>query len=313
MVVVANLVAATSAWAQGATDEREAGRLFRAGVAAFRAGDFEAAARTFEAAHDQVPSGAALYNAGRAWRQADDLPRCLDAWERALASKELTSDQVGYVERTMIELRARAAKLVIDGQGQLTVAHVQNRRLPATVWLPPGKHTMVVIRKDESRYETSVRIDGGAEERLQVPGPVAENAPAAPPVAAGALAVPPPSDVSSVAPVIGWTLIGAAVAAAAVGTTTGILALDARDEFIDSGRLDIDARRRADDLQTGANIAWAVGGGALLGGLAFLLGPVLFGDNAAPSSTDRPPAFDAHTEPTKAIVRFDARGVRVEF
>ncbi len=296
-VVVAVVAAPAVAAGQRTPDEEQASRLFRAGLEAFRADKYETAAQTFEAANDRIPSGAALFNAGRAWRQSGDVPRCLDAWERGLATRELTSEQETYVRRTMLELQGEAARLTIAGRGRVTVSHVRDRALPAVTWVAPGAHTIRVVRNDAPVFETTVRVSGGAERQVTVPGP------ALLPAEVTRVEDGPSSGRKSHLSTIGWSLTALAGGAAIAGGITGALAVDARDDFLDSGRLDVAARDRASNLQTASNVTWTVGACALVGGLGLLLGPLIFEGDA----DDRP------SVPAEPRVLLNHHGLEVRF
>ncbi len=60
----------TAVAATAHADEGAAKKLFEDGAKAFARGDFVVAAKAFEGANREAPSGAALHNAGLAWDAA---------------------------------------------------------------------------------------------------------------------------------------------------------------------------------------------------------------------------------------------------
>ncbi|MEM9195716.1 MAG: hypothetical protein AAGF12_41500 [Myxococcota bacterium] len=281
-VAVACGLLAAPALAQTA-DNDEAARLFRAGRAAFEAGDFEAAARAFEAADELVPSGAALYNAGRAWREVGQDARALDAFQRALTDS-LPARELRVAEEAVAALRGSAGMVHVRGEGELSVDYVRQRTLPARAWLPPGEHELRIERPVGEPFIETIRVDAGGDSIIHVPA-------AEPEViddrdSDEIIAAPPPATPLGFRPIFGWTLLGVGAAAGIVGAVTGVLALVRRDEFLDSKRLDQEARDGASTLRLVTNILWIGGGTALAAGLLLLLWP---------SGDEAPVSYDAQT------------------
>ncbi|MEM6957694.1 MAG: hypothetical protein AAF645_18515 [Myxococcota bacterium] len=147
-------------------DVPDASQLFRAASAAFESGDYEAAGRAFEAAHNLVPSSAALYNAGIAWERAGDPFRAADCFVRAQEG-ELTGEQ----RRHALEAARPegAAQLSVRGVGRVSVDGRSEREAPTTFILAAGAY---VLRPNGQRTEV---IDLAAGERRTVE--LAESAP----------------------------------------------------------------------------------------------------------------------------------------
>ncbi|MGB0590351.1 MAG: hypothetical protein ACPGU1_11785, partial [Myxococcota bacterium] len=110
------------------TSPEEAAKLhYTHGMAAFKAGAFYDAARSFDAAHAALPRPVLLLNAGRAWERAEDLLRALARF-KALREDQATPPQLlargndGY-RRVMAALAAQSAAVTnLPAQHALTGA-----------------------------------------------------------------------------------------------------------------------------------------------------------------------------------------------
>lgn len=110
---VAGLVGmpANETWARApapASAQDEATRHYEDGMRLFEGGEFQAAARAFEAAYALVPDAALLYNLALAWEEAGDLDQALDALRRY--AETVPPEETEDVETQLRSLENRIAK-----------------------------------------------------------------------------------------------------------------------------------------------------------------------------------------------------------
>lgn len=245
--------AATPASAEG-EDERAAARLFRAGTAAFEAGDYTAAAHAFEEAHRRVPRGAAVYNAALAWEAAKQPARAADGYEGALADGTLASAAADDARKRLAALERALGVIEVTGPFGSTVSasHVSEAKTTRRIHLEPREH-VVTLRYPSGRVErrlvavraqSAIAITFAPEPAPQAPAPTADRT----------------SDAPKTQRVVGWLGVGSAVAFTGVAAVLGVKALSARDEYDASGRTDLDARSDAVAYRTWANVSWAAAG-----------------------------------------------------
>ncbi len=241
-------------WAAPVTAAVDGGEaLYHAGVEAFRAGDYATATVRFEAALKALPESHGLvaqsrYNIARALQELGRPCDAQAAFERYIVVAEDKPDEARRLAK------ARAA---LPDVGPRCVA---SRPAPAPAPAPPAR---VAVRPE--------------------PEPVtrAAEAPALP-TEAGVAEVTDP-DVSGRA-IGGWLALGAGVVSVVVGGVMNAAAQDdlagadsAYDDFIESGRADLDARddvrTASDSAESGANTSYLLFGvgGALVGMGGWLL------------------------------------------
>ncbi|MEM1418250.1 MAG: hypothetical protein AAGH15_25365 [Myxococcota bacterium] len=264
--------------------QEEASRLFRAASAAHAQGDYAAAARTFEAAHDLVPSGATLFNAGVSWDEAGDGHRAADAFVRALRTGELTEAQrdraIEGIERTAGD----TAVVEVLGAGRARVAGRAERATPSTFVLAPGSYELELWDAGGTLSRHTLRVAAGDRAVVEVPAAVAaspgeptltDEGPAepriAPPVAAAAPVIDGEASRTSSSWSAGWTLMSFGLATVGVAAVTGAAAVRAERDYLDSFRVDVDARDQARRWQRFTNAAVGVAAAAALTGFVLVL------------------------------------------
>lgn len=293
--MAALLLAASSAFAQNPPEDTPAAdaatpaeqdarararQKFAEGRAAHDRGDFKTAAELFEEAHRIAPHASVKFNAAIAWDHAGDLPRAADAYEAALDLGGLEENQA-----TEASARLSALKLVLGYVSvvapvgaTVSIGHIQGATIPVRVHLQPGTYRAHAERPNGPAADQTVEVSAGqtATIRFEI-----ENLPA--PTAAPKIvpqpvrSQPPPMDhatapkrtASSSQQLWGWIALGGGLALTATAIVLGMEALDARDEFEQSGRRDVDAHDRAASLRLWTNITW--GGAALSGGTGLFL------------------------------------------
>ncbi len=248
-------------WAAPAgADERveEASGWFRQGEAAFRRGDSRVAAESFEQAHRLIPHGATVYNAGLAWAAAGERARAAQAFDEALERGGLSDNQAKDARKRLRELRPTLGRVRIAAPAgsSVNVAHLRGENAPVSVFLVPGTYQIEVTLEDgQSLSETRDVSLGDQEVVIRPPQEDSER-------------VAAPSSRRT----YGWVAVGGAVALSSAGVYLGIEALDARDQFNESGHTDADAHDRAASLRLWTNVAWAAAGASAVTGIVLLMG-----------------------------------------
>ena len=267
----------TTAGEEAAGDPRAQARLkFLEARAAHERGEFEEAAALFEEAHRIAPNASVKFNAGIAWDRAGRLARAADAYETALQLGGLEESQATEASTRLAALKQVLGTVRIEEPvgAVVSVAHVDRATIPVRLHVEPGTYKLH-IEGDESRStDHELRVGAGEVATVRVtlpeakpvrsaPPPRPRPAPAKPPPVRDQ---PPPSNAQAT---WGWVALGGAVVLSGAAIFLGINALDARDEFENSGNIDRDAHDRAASLRTWTNVAW--GGALVTGGLGLFL------------------------------------------
>ncbi|MBW2526136.1 MAG: hypothetical protein JRI23_18285 [Deltaproteobacteria bacterium] len=270
--------------AGGEGDVEEAAARFTQAERAYRRKEFRDAAEGFEASHQLAPHGAALYNAGMAWLEADERGRAADAFAGARKVGGMDERQDELCLAKLRDLRAVLGRVAIGAPRGSTVslAHARGRDAPTLVHVEPGDYEVRVELPTGRQLDRLVHVEAGELRTIAFDAPAEQ---AAAPVES--------SDTSdtgegpSALPVAGWVMVGTGVAAAAVAIGLGVAALDARDEFDASGYVDGDAHARADQLRTATNVCWVLAGVTAATGAVLLIVAYSGGDEGdEPQGTD---------------------------
>ena len=254
-----------------AQEESAAGEFFRAATAAYARGDYAAAARAFEAAHQRAPRGPTMYNAGLSWQEAGQAARAADAFALALSTGQLSAEQQSDAEQRLATTSAALGVLSVKAPGgsRVSVAHARDIAAPARIHLAPGTYVVRIERKDGSRVERQVQLKASRQTHVSVLAAPAKRVDSNKRDSPAPAPSSPPSSDDDTRSVIGYSLVGASVALSAAAIVLGLDALESRDQFEDSGRIDRDAHERAGRLRVWTNLAWA--GAALTGGAGVYL------------------------------------------
>jgi tetratricopeptide (TPR) repeat protein len=263
--------------AEGSTSA--AAELFEEASAASARGDHIAAATAFEQAYRSAPRGATAFNAAVSWEAAHRPARAADAYARALEHDDLAPDARQTAQARLIALGAALGHVVIlaPAGARIDIEQVRGASPPVALYVRPGVHTVVMTNARGVRLTRTISLAAGEIFNLDLRS---AEAPAPPPVSEPARPRAPAATHPPGPPwrTMGFVALGAAVALAATATYLGVSALDARDEFVDSGKTSRPAHDRAASLRTWTNVTWA---GA--GVMATTAGILIF---AAPSSDD---------------------------
>jgi tetratricopeptide (TPR) repeat protein len=243
---VAILLLGRHALAQEST--RVAEDFFKAGTAAYRRGDYSAAAREFEEAARRAPHAATSYNAGVAWQLAGDPLRAANALRLALESPGLPKDLEEDARTRHAELAPQFGEVSISGptDALVEVPGLARDHPPLRTYAVPGTLRISIEYASGRRDERNI----GVERARTVQLAFADEPRKAPPL-------PSPSSSSSSRTVTGIALLGAGGISAGAGIVLGVRGLAARNRFDDSGHTDADARDEALSLRNYANVAFA--------------------------------------------------------
>ena len=177
VLALLSLLPALSHAADPGAAENKAASLFKAGAEAHRKGDYLGAARFFDAAHAQVPSAAALYNAGRAWQKAGQPAPAADRFREALKRGNFDPAQMEDAKRRLAALRRLVTQLDVSGSadGTLSVAHVTGAALPVTVHVPAGEVHLYVTWLAGGTSARTLRTEKGERVAVFVEAPRPER------------------------------------------------------------------------------------------------------------------------------------------
>ncbi len=247
---------------------------FDEGLALFKQGAHEEAARTFYEAHRIAPHADAMYNAGLSWELAKQRGPAATAYETAL-QLDLGDKAASDARKRLIRLAALLGRVEVAAPEGSTIraAPFVVRDGSAVFYFEPGRHRIDVTLPDGDYAvrrvsvvagdTTVVLVESGGADANPPEGEDEEEAqePSAPDVS--------PSAENSYR-TLGWASLGVAGALSGAAVVLGMSALSAKDEFEASGNRDGDARERAERLRLWTNLAWggaaafAVTGGAVL-------------------------------------------------
>lgn len=141
---------------------------FEAGIAAFRAGEYGAAADHFRAAHELRPHPVVLFNLALAEAKLGHHLRALESFERVLADAELPADLRPKVEQEKAAAEQRIGTLEVDaGPGaRVLVDGAAVEGSPAVARVAPGSHTVRALEGQRVVLERTVNVRPG--ERLHL-------------------------------------------------------------------------------------------------------------------------------------------------
>jgi hypothetical protein len=272
-MVVATVISLPSGVARADANTDEAAELFRSASAAFRRGEYRAAAVAFEEAHRRVPHGVAMYNAATAWDSAGDKPRAADAFAAALRTPGLEGSQRRDAQAKLAALELALGLVRIEGpsDARVSLAHVAGAAPPTAVHVAPGEYPLTIVRADGRRDDGRVRVGVGETTTFTVKAAEPVRSVAPPQRRRWGTSAPVDEPSGGVQRAVGWAGLGLAAVAFGTGVYMGVEALSARDDFEASERYDRDAHDRADRFRIGANIAWAGAGVFAVAGVVLLL------------------------------------------
>lgn len=257
-MVAAVIVAAWSAPAAADVkkDKQRAAHLAAEGAQHYKQGEFEVSAALLRQAYALYPQANLLYNLGRSLEGMGDFAGAIDAYERYLATATKIEDR-GAIERRITTLKAQIAREQKSGSepdaAKAETTPETKTKPDANVETKPDANVeMKPDAKPEPKVETKPDT-GEASKRPAEPQPV------------HAQADTPPSRMP-------WVLIGGGIAIAGAGGGLAYESSHKHDQANDpqtSGLLAQGFQRDAERYALLANIAFVVGGVALVGGVVW--------------------------------------------
>lgn len=218
--------------------QAHAAQVFAEAERAFKAADYERAAKLFEEAHELRPHPASLANAAKARRLMGDLATSANHYQE-LASEARTPDDVKEAKAALASLAPMLGRLTIvearaDHRVLLDGSAIARTRLGVdhSIYVTPGAHRIESIDAEGRATKRTVRVADGERATIEL-----EDAPESSPTRVELRAPPPATTTSTdqgpfqVSPLV--TLIAAGVVLASAGVTTwsGIDTLDERSAW----------------------------------------------------------------------------------
>lgn len=275
LLSIARAQAASNDAAEKSSEEerKKARERFTQARRDFEEGNYERAAQGFDAAYRIRPHASPRFNAAVSWDKAEQPARAADAYESALEMGGLQRDDAAEARTRLGALKKTLGYVrILEPVGALvSLAHVERAPVPVRVHVSPGAYTAVIEGTDVGQASERIRV--GAGEVVTVSASLESARPARPKPANERresadreLSDAPPED-GEAQRVWGYIAIGGGVLLSGAAIWLGVNALKERDEFEDSGRVDVSARDRSANLRTWTNVAW---GGAAVSGLGGL-------------------------------------------
>ncbi|MEZ4223239.1 MAG: hypothetical protein R3B13_20005 [Polyangiaceae bacterium] len=251
------LLATVATWSTPlrASDPPDTAALhFDKGLELYKQKRMRDAAVEFLRAYDLAPHSDALFNAGLALEGAGDNAAAATAYTWALDSglrDEVRSDAESRLSRVARDL-GRVRVLAPEGS-TAEYSVMRSRTVPATFFALPGAALVTVTLQDGRLLSRRVDVPASMEVEVRFEPPARE------PLSRPSEEPTPRKDARSPVP---WRTVGYVGIGVGAGLGVGAFvlhqaALSAREDFLDSGNTDADARERAVSLNTWTNVALA--------------------------------------------------------
>jgi tetratricopeptide (TPR) repeat protein len=277
------LVLASTALAAPEANTEKARAAFQAAQALYQAGRFADALTKFQEAQALKPHPVIIFNIARCHEQLGAVPQALAAYREYLRLSPDASDREAVnASIASLEKPPQNQQFVVSVEPAAAVVKVDGQRVgssPASIELPAGEHSLEVSAEGYEPLKRSFTMS--AQRPLEMNVSLSAKAVAVVPVAADAPTRPPeltPLEAPPMPPLVSqadeprrtrtftWIAGGTALASGAVATGLGIAANVTADD-LRSGLVrpsaDLDRiATHAQDLATGANVAWVVAGTA---------------------------------------------------
>ncbi len=279
--VSAALLAACLLWSSALFADDSATRAanhFDAGLKLYQQGRMRDAAVDFLRAYALAPHADALYNAGLALEGSGDRAAAATAYSWALAD-ELRSEVRPDAQSRFARISPGLGRVRVEAPGGATAEHsvMRTRNLPAVFYVLPGEALLTVTFADGQILSRRARAEAGNEVALRFVRPVQSEA-ASPPGQVPADSATPVPQSGGQFPwrTAGYVGVGSGLVLGVSAFVLRQATLGARDDYVDSGNTDADARERAVSLNTWTNVALVsslVVGAAGAGLVLFAPGP----------------------------------------
>jgi hypothetical protein len=296
------LLAARSAWSQGAADTARAEALFREARTALARGDHATACPRFEESLRLARRASTLFNLAECEAAKGQLVAALARWQEGIALLDAKDDRLAdardraaAIDKRVPRLRLQlapgvppAVRVEVDG------AQLAHDRLGTLVPVNPGAHLLTLTAPGRREQRVPVTLAEGERKEVTLafhpnePATAGQPAhrPGAVPGAPAALAADPaPGSGRAARRAIGLVVAGVGVASLGVGTVTGLMTIGKKSDVDDAcgrGQCTSTATRDAADsgktLSTISTITF-VGGAVGIGLGAVLVVTSFSGDD----------------------------------
>jgi hypothetical protein len=289
---VVALLCAGAAHAQP-NDKDRAAALFREADQAADRGEPAEAASLYAEAYRIAPHAITKYNEALEWEKARERALAADAYEVALAREELDALRKRDARLRLAALKKQLAYLRVNepAGARISVAHVSGATVPTQIHLPPGEHEVRIELGDCQRSER-ISLRAGTSRDFSAacaaPPPPAPSAPPPPPKPS-----PKRRPASTLRRDAGWVVVALGAAGGFSLLPLSQTAIDANDQWKDSGLTDDAAYDRAVAFRTATNVVLGVSAAVVGVGLTLVLLPT--GDEEAAA---------LHITPRGALVRW---------
>jgi hypothetical protein len=249
-VAVAAFLAHSYASPAHADDARKrAAQAYEDARKAFDGGAYQAAAVGFERVFREVPNGASMLAAGRAWEKAGEPALAADDFMSALSVGDLGIDESAKARAHLDLLEESLGRVHVLGPDGTTVSlsHAEAMRTPTSVHARPGAVTLVATLPDGSKATRAVEVEQGKEVTV-------DFRPAPEPVRQVRTDVEPRTrDASHPMRTAAWITGGGAIAAGIAAAILAPLFDTANDDWNASSRTNAGQRDNVVRLQVGTD------------------------------------------------------------
>jgi len=236
-----------------ANREDKAQALFESATALFQQGDYEQAATRFMHAFKLVPHADTAFNAALSWDAAKDHARAANAFQLALdrglprKARERAKGRLDELKDDLGRLRVHAP----DGSKVLVGDEKSNA--PASVYVEPGEHDVIVVLPDGTRRVRRIHARAGHTVHVDVE------------------AGPAKGSSSSSLRTVGWVSLAAAGVLGVASIALESSAASKRKAFNNSDRTNASQRDAVLHAQTWATLCWVATGAAAVTGVTLIV------------------------------------------
>jgi hypothetical protein len=305
-ILIACALAQGYGTAARADDVRErAARAYEDARKAFDGGAYQAAALGFERVFREVPNGASMLAAGRAWEKASEPALAADDYRTALSVGDLGADESAKGKERLDALEASLGSVQVLGPDGTTVSlgHAEAVRTPVNVHARPGPVTVVATLPNGRQATRAVVVERGnvvtVDLRPTAVAPVRAEEPAALPDV-GATAEPRSNPVRTAAWITGGSAVAAGIAAAILAPIFNAK----NNDWNASSKTDAGERDTVVSLQIGTDVAF-IGACALAATSATLF--IVAARSHAKGATPPSESFEPHVTVGPGSVALVAR------
>jgi hypothetical protein len=179
-IFITLLVLSSPAYAKGpkkpSSEQKEADRHFKAGVALFKEGKFKEALAEFERAYEIAPHPLVLYNIAGCHRELSSYGEAIRFYERFLkeGKGQVPPSRLTTAQTELDAILARIARITIVIQGPpyaqlfLDGAPLGTMPVPMPLVLPPGEHKIVAKADGYKDAERTLRVASGDEAEISL-------------------------------------------------------------------------------------------------------------------------------------------------